>query len=80
MEKTKNLYPIPITWEKLYCEIFCKFAENQSDHSRTNFLDQFIEKEEYARVFPFPDKKRSEFFCGAKDAKSVFYSFRNQII
>lgn len=80
MKKTKNLYPIPITWEKLYREIFCKFAEDQLDSSRAKFLEQFINQTEYARVFPSADKKISEFFCGSKDAKSVFYAFRDQII
>lgn len=80
MKKTKNLYPIPITWEKLYREIFCKFAEDQLDSSRAKFLEQFIKQTEYARIFPSADKKISEFFCGSKDAKSVFYAFRDQII
>ena len=80
MNKTKDLYPIPITWEKLYREIFCIFAENQLDYSPEKFLRLFIPKEVYDWVFPSGGGRISEFLCGSKDAKDAFDFFRDWII
>lgn len=83
MRARKNLYPIPITWEKLYNEIFCIFAENPADYSPEEFLRLFIPETVCDRVFPrkiSDDGRISEFFCGSKDAKDEFLFLRDWII
>lgn len=79
----ENLYPILITWEKLYKEIFCEFAKKPSDYDRARFLVGFFQDEklnppDLARQFN--KESITAFFRASSGAEEVFSAMRDWII
>lgn len=77
------LYPILITWEKLYKEIFCKFAKNPSDYDSARFLVGFFQDEKLNPpdlASQFNRESIIAFFRASSGAEEVFSAMRDWII